>query len=75
MIPFDIDTHAIPANPVKSEGIHYHFDCRFLFRLQGESSFVLAEREILGADWRPVESMLAESGLCMLPQKIQHFIV
>ena len=74
MIPFDIDTHAIPANLAKNEGAHYHFDCRFLFRLQGEVSIVLAQRELLGADWRPVESMLNEPGLCTLPQKIGQLI-
>lgn len=30
-IPFDVDSHLIPARPTKGEGAHYHFDYRYLF--------------------------------------------
>lgn len=30
---FDVDVHAIPANPKKNEPPHKHFDIRYLFRV------------------------------------------
>jgi len=32
-LPFTIDVHRIPANPVKGEPDHWHFDFRYAFRL------------------------------------------
>lgn len=73
-LPLDIDIHAIPARPAKSEGAHYHFDCRFLFRIDQQSPLVIAQRELLAAEWKPVHSMQSEPGLYALAQKIQHII-
>ena len=36
--PFDLDAHPIPANASRAEGPHTHFDVRYLFRLEGDSS-------------------------------------
>jgi len=73
-IPLDIDIHAIPARPAKNEGAHYHFDCRFLFRVDRQSSLVIAQRELVAADWKPVHTMQSEPGLSTLAHKIQHII-
>lgn len=34
-VPFDIDCHAIPANPRKGEPAHWHIDFRYLLRVTG----------------------------------------
>jgi ADP-ribose pyrophosphatase YjhB (NUDIX family) len=36
LLPIDIDTHEIPANPKKNEPKHLHHDFRFLFCAEGE---------------------------------------
>ena len=38
IVPIDINSHSIPANDVKGEGIHWHHDLRYLFRYLGASS-------------------------------------
>ncbi|MFL6110982.1 MAG: NUDIX hydrolase [Catenulispora sp.] len=35
VLPLAIDVHHIPANPAKDEPEHWHFDCRYAFRLGG----------------------------------------
>jgi 8-oxo-dGTP pyrophosphatase MutT (NUDIX family) len=55
LIPFDIDTHGIPANPRKQEPAHFHHDFRYLFRAR-EIVPPPAESEII---WMP----LAEAAL------------
>ncbi len=41
---FDVDVHAIPANPHKQEPAHMHFDIRYLFRVQSaaDESFTIS---------------------------------
>ena len=31
-VPFDIDVHLIPDNPIKSESAHWHIDCGYLLQ-------------------------------------------
>jgi 8-oxo-dGTP pyrophosphatase MutT (NUDIX family) len=38
---FDVDVHAIPANP--KEPAHFHYDVRFLFEAPEGSSYVVSE--------------------------------
>ena len=35
-IPFDMDTHAIPANEKKNEGSHFHHDFQYLIVVDGD---------------------------------------
>ena len=37
LMPIDIDTHEIPANPKKNEPTHLHHDFRFVFRANSEA--------------------------------------
>lgn len=34
-VPFDIDVHRIPDNPIKSEKAHWHIDCGYLLQPVG----------------------------------------
>jgi 8-oxo-dGTP pyrophosphatase MutT (NUDIX family) len=55
----DIDTHAIPANPKKGEGAHFHHDFVYLasaaygVRLKGQ------EEEVDGVKWVPLQEFAA----------------
>ena len=37
-VPFDIDSHFIPANPKKEEDGHYHHDLRYVFEYTGDGN-------------------------------------
>ncbi|WP_329159819.1 NUDIX domain-containing protein [Streptomyces sp. NBC_01717] len=52
-IPFDIDVHAIDANPSKGEPDHKHIDFRWIFRLRSEHDVTLQTAEVGGYEWRP----------------------
>lgn len=67
LLPVDIDTHEIPANPKKNEPKHWHHDFRFVFR---------AGRDVVpraGADWiwRPVEQAIDEETFKLVLCKLQ----
>jgi 8-oxo-dGTP pyrophosphatase MutT (NUDIX family) len=51
--PLHIDVHSIPANDVKEEPDHRHFDFRMLFRMVGEGVLNAQQEEVLGVAWRP----------------------
>lgn len=46
----DIDIHTIPANPVKAEPAHEHFDIRYLMRMTAEQRPVISS-ESLDMQW------------------------
>lgn len=50
-IPIDIDTHLIPYNPRVDMPEHYHFDFRFLFLVEDESTVELDKTELSGYKW------------------------
>jgi 8-oxo-dGTP pyrophosphatase MutT (NUDIX family) len=58
-IPLDIDVHAIPDNPSKSEPDHWHFDFRFAFRLAGDTPITLQAEEVSGYDWLSPDAVAA----------------
>jgi 8-oxo-dGTP pyrophosphatase MutT (NUDIX family) len=51
--PFDIDTHAIPAQPAKGDGLHLHHD--FIYLFVGDSTKPLRPQlsEVREAKWIP----------------------
>jgi hypothetical protein len=50
LVPFDIDSHAVPARPDKKEPPHYHHDFRYVFLADSVKPLHQPE-EILAADW------------------------
>ncbi|MCX4588255.1 NUDIX domain-containing protein [Streptomyces sp. NBC_01549] len=58
-IPLHIDAHPIPANPVKGEDAHQHFDFRFLFRT-GNTAVELQEEEVTNYTWQFADSLTTE---------------
>ncbi|MGE0108458.1 MAG: NUDIX hydrolase [Bdellovibrionales bacterium] len=52
-IPFDINTHSIPANPNRGEGAHVHHDCLFLASVSKPKEIKQQVEEIKGFAWKP----------------------
>lgn len=55
-VPIHVDVHAIPANPRKGEGAHWHFDVRYLFRC-GDAELSPQAEEVHAAEWRPATDL------------------
>lgn len=58
-LPLHVDAHAIPANPLKGEPEHQHFDFRFLFRTTADE-IELQEEEVSAASWQFADMLTAE---------------
>ncbi len=56
-LPIDIDTHAIPARPAKSEPDHFHFDMRFVFVADAATPLAPQADEVAAAEWRPLSTL------------------
>ncbi len=55
---FDLDSHAIPGNPSRGEGPHFHHDLRFLFRLKDSGAVPRAvENESQKFRWLSVHAL------------------
>ena len=57
-LPFDIDSHHIPANPKKNEEGHYHHDFRYLFQYTGARDITINTEESLGYKWVDLEQLV-----------------
>ncbi len=53
LLPFDVDTHDIPANQAKSEGEHKHHDFQYIYQLDHKNAqpIVLQEEEVAKYKW------------------------
>lgn len=58
-LPLDIDTHAVPANPAKGEGPHFHHDFRYLAIARNVGELVAQEAEVDGVRWAPLRELEA----------------
>jgi 8-oxo-dGTP pyrophosphatase MutT (NUDIX family) len=56
-IPLDIDTHQIPANPLKSEGDHIHHDLMYLAWADENSPLTAQLQEVRAARWFPLDGL------------------
>lgn len=59
LLPFDVDTHDIPANAAKSEGEHRHHDFQYIYRLDHKIArpIVLQEDEVAKYKWVTLEQL------------------
>ncbi|WP_432155514.1 NUDIX hydrolase [Streptomyces sp. bgisy153] len=58
-VPLHIDVHTIPANDVKGEPEHLHFDFRFLFRTTADA-VELQEEEVTNYSWQFADMLTTE---------------
>ena len=55
----DIDVHRIPEDVRKCEPSHFHYDIRYIFKLnEAEESIVLNENEATEFHWMPINDIL-----------------
>ena len=69
-IPFDVDSHYIPANPKKQEGGHYHHDMRYLFVYSGDGRIAFNEDESTGLRWVKFTELADDDTFGMVVKKI-----
>jgi len=51
VLPLDIDTHPIPAQPAKNEGPHFHHDFTYLATASSLLPLKAQEEEVNGVEW------------------------
>lgn len=68
-LPFDIDTHEIPPNPIKNEPRHLHHDFRYVFIAESEvdPAHCRGETEWL---WRPMAVAMEEPSFVFVLSKL-----
>lgn len=59
-MPFDIDSHYIPANPKRAEDGHYHHDLRYVFFYNGARDNDFNTDEATGMKWLSFDSLLED---------------
>jgi len=69
-IPFDIDSHYIPANPKKQEDGHYHHDLRYLFVYTGDGRIAFNTDESTGLKWVKLTELTDDDTFGHLIKKI-----
>ncbi|MBW4597455.1 MAG: NUDIX domain-containing protein [Brasilonema angustatum HA4187-MV1] len=74
MSPLDIDSHAIPANPKKNQGMHYHFDFKYVFSVVNKEKLYLALNEVIDFKWMKIEEINETYSLDYLKSKIKKFL-
>jgi len=62
-IPFDIDTHHVPARPAKNEGDHVHHDVMYIAVAGSNAAGELQASEITGLRWVPLAELATMPGL------------
>ena len=57
VMPLDIDSHPIAANPRKGEGDHWHHDYAYLVIAPLDAALLAQADEVHGVQWRPVRTL------------------
>lgn len=73
-LPFDIDSHYIPANPKKMEDGHYHHDLRYLFVYRGDGNITFNADESTGLKWVKFTELTDDDTFGAVIRKINAFL-
>lgn len=71
LVPFDIGTHAILANPEKNEADHWHHDFRYVF-VAGDLTLDHEAKEVNAAVWVDFDAPEAKN-IPGIIAKLRHF--
>lgn len=63
VMPLDIDSHPIAANPKKGEGDHWHHDYAYLVIAPLDAALAGQADEVHGVQWRPVQELFESQEL------------
>jgi 8-oxo-dGTP pyrophosphatase MutT (NUDIX family) len=69
-MPFDIDSHYIPANAKKLEDGHYHHDLRYLFVYAGDKQTAYNAEESTGLKWVKFSDLAGDATFGHVVEKI-----
>lgn len=72
-VPFDINTHIIPASPNKGEDAHIHHDCLFLASLSKDVKIKKQVEEIKDFAWKSTSSDDISPRLRHVIKKANHY--
>lgn len=72
-LPLDIDSHAIPANPRKGEGAHWHHDYAYLMIAPLDAALRPQLDEVSGVAWRRLDQLADEPRFRALALKLAAF--
>jgi 8-oxo-dGTP pyrophosphatase MutT (NUDIX family) len=67
---FDIDSHAIPANPRKAEDAHVHHDIRYLFTCKNANPLQAILTEVAGCEWVQLNVLRELPGFARVAEKL-----
>jgi 8-oxo-dGTP pyrophosphatase MutT (NUDIX family) len=67
---FDIDSHAIPANPRKAELAHVHHDIRYLFSCKNANPLQTIITEVAGCEWIQLDVLQQQPGFSRVAEKL-----
>ena len=73
-VPFDINSHFIPANPKKQEDGHYHHDFRYLFVVDKVEDITIDYNESNDYKWVSVSDLLNDERFGLTIKKIVSLI-
>ena len=73
-VPFDLDSHPIPANPRKGEPAHTHHDFRYLFVYRGRAEATRGE-DGGGIAWVPLKEVAKREEFAPVVKKIRELLV
>jgi len=73
-IPFDIDSHRIPANDKKNEAEHYHHDIRYLFTYNGSDEISIDANESQGFQWISLAELIMQEDFQLVVSKVRLLI-
>lgn len=73
-LPFDIDSHHIPANDRKLEPGHYHHDLRYLFIYSGDGAHHFNTEESTGMQWVNLTDLYTDNTFASVSLKIANFL-
>jgi 8-oxo-dGTP pyrophosphatase MutT (NUDIX family) len=71
LVPLDIDSHHVPARPVKDEPPHYHHDIRYVF-VARSTDLARQELEVNDAAWFALSDP-ATNRVTRCIEKLHHF--
>lgn len=73
-IPFDIDSHSIPANIKRNEAKHYHHDIRYLFAYNGSDEISIDANESQGFQWISLAELSMHEDFQLVVSKVRLLI-
>lgn len=73
-VPFDVDSHYIPPNPLKNEEGHYHHDLRYVFFYSGDRTNDFNTDEATAMQWLAFDKLTDDAIFGIVVSKLRAFL-